>query len=93
MSAFEIKLGTIAKLVACDNCDLCDWDEDDDPCDHGRNNHKLVEVVEESPHEDPAMETPCYVVRVLQTGEILDDIRMWDIERPSPLEELAQTAE
>lgn len=92
MSAFEIGVGVIARLIACDNCDLCDQPVED-PCGHGRNNHKLVEVVEEYPHEDPAMETPCYVVRVLCGEELVDEVRMWDLERPSPLEELAQQAE
>jgi len=89
---FEIGIGTVAKLIACDNCDCCAG-TDDPPCGHGRNNHKLVEIVEEYPHEDPAMETPCYVVRVISSDVLLDGIRMWDVERPSPLEELASSAE
>lgn len=92
MSAFEIKVGTIAKLIACDNCGLEEDECFTDPCSHGRNNHKLVEILEEYPHEDSAMETPCYTVRVLSTGELLDEVRLWDFARPSALEALALQA-
>ena len=99
---FEIKVGTIGRLIACDNCDCCyspslpseqkhgvDWE----PCDHGRNNRKLVEIIEQYEHEDPAMETPCFVVRNICSDETMDEVRMWDLARPAPLEQLALQAE
>ena len=88
MSAFKIKVGTIARLIACDNCD----NPVEDPCSHGRNNYELVEVVKQYEHEDPAMETPCYEVRVFSSGEDLDGVRLWDLVRLTPLEELAAAA-
>lgn len=92
---FEIGVGTIARLISCSNCQA-DYGQSDEfcgGCAHKKLNHKLVRVVEQYEHEDPAMETPCFIVSSLD-GEIhIEGIRMWELERPNPLEELASQAE
>jgi len=85
MSAFEIGVGTTARLIACDNCPLCD--DDEVGCVHGRLNGKLVEVIKQ--YATPS-ETLLFAVRVVSTGEETDNIRLWDLERMSPLEQLAE---
>ena len=82
----------MGRLIACDNCDCCEL-TDQAPCSHGQHNHKLVEVLREYPHPDPTMETPCYEVRVVGSEVVMDEIRMWDLVRPAPLEQLALEAE
>ena len=94
MSSFEIKVGIIARLISCDNCrdDYGDCNSND-PCSHRALSRKLIRVIEQYKHEDPGMETPCYVVSSLDGETHIEGIRMWDLEELSPLERLAGSAE
>ncbi|HUW11072.1 MAG TPA: hypothetical protein VM537_15180 [Anaerolineae bacterium] len=97
--AFEIKVGTIGRLISCDNC-VADhgkpeiWENEEvcPDCAHGTMRRKIVRVIEQYKHKELAMETPCFVVSSLDSETHIEGIRMWDLERISPLELLALQA-